>query len=184
MPPSPRMSSLPLTLVGVLLLAACQDADSPEPTPASAAPSTEVLAGETLLERFPEEVGPYPLGASSTDLDGALGFQVSRATARYTMDVDQPGPAVSIDVLDLGTAEMVQNMGFGWGTEADTTGVENFDGHPAQIEASERTRSTKIRALVGERFLVEVTGEGVAREHVEEATRALDLDGLAAIATR
>lgn len=174
-------------LVLALFLVACQDEapppDDPAPTSASAA-TTDVIPGETLLERFPEAVGPYPRGASSTDLDGALGYQVSRATARYTADIDRPGPAVVVNLLDLGTAEMAENMGYGWGTAADTTGAETFDGYPAQVEASERTRTVQVRILVGERFLVEVRGEAIARDRVDEAVRALDLDGLAALATR
>lgn len=167
-----------------LLLVACQDeAPPPEDPAATASPSTtDVIPGETLLERFPEAVGPYPLGASSTDLDGALGYQVSRATARYTADIDRPGPAVVVNLLDLGTAEMAENMGFGWGTAADTTGAETYDGYPARVEASDRTRTVQVRLLVAHRFLVEVRGEAVARDRVDEAIRSLDLDGLAALA--
>ncbi|MEM1118186.1 MAG: hypothetical protein AAF845_07250 [Bacteroidota bacterium] len=179
------MSRLSLALTAALALAACQDADAPEALPAPPTPeAATVIDGEVLLERFPEAIGPYPLAASSAEIDGALGFEVARATARYTVDINVLGPAVVINVLDLGSAEMAENMGYGWGLAPDTAGTEAFDGYPAQRESGNRTRTEKLRVLVGQRFLVEVTGEGAAYDRVEEATRALDLDDLAAIAAR
>lgn len=148
------------------------------------APAAGVVSGETLLERFPEEVGPYPLAASSTSIDGALGYEVSSATARYTADTNRAGPAVVLNVLDVGSPDMATNMGYGWGTGADTAGVETFEGFPARVGRNPQRGIQEVRILVGGRFFVEAQGEGVDRALVEEAARALDLRGLAALAGR
>lgn len=179
----PRLISA--CLLGALALTGCGDAetDVPATDTRAASPNADgVVQPERLLDRFPEAVGPFPMGASSTDIDGALGYQVARATARYTVNIDRPGPAVVLNVLDLGTSEMAENMGYGWGTGADTTDVDSFEGFPAQIEANERRRTNEVRVLVADRFLIEALGEGADMDLVREAARSLDLAGLAALA--
>ena len=179
----------PLHALGLAFaLAACGDADAP-PTdvppadgPSEASATVEVMDPEFLLARFPEAVGPHPLARSSTNVDGALGYQVSRATARYTVNIDRLGPNVILNVLDVGTADMAENMGYGWGTGADTTGVTEFEGFPARIVSDPRQRKEEVRVLVARRFLVESLGEGVDADLVREAARSLDLPGLAAMA--
>lgn len=172
--------SLLLLLVGAVAVAACQDADAPDvgETP----PPVRVVSGAVLLGTLPEAVGPFARETSDTGRDGALGVQVARATTRYVSG--ESGPAVVLTVLDVGSAEMAENMGYGWGTGADTVDMETFDGFPVRVVSDPARDAEEVRLLVADRFLVEAVGEGADRAAVEAAAHAVDLTRLAALAGR
>ena len=172
---------LPILAASALALAACSSDDAPETSEPVAATSGRVLDSDALLGRFPADVQGLPRAATSGDVEGALGYEVSRATATYTNNIDVPGPNVVLNVIDTGSATMTERMGYGWGVagaEPDTT----FEGYPAQIQPRTAGGKTALNVLVGDRFLIEAKGEAVPTETTEDAVRALDLAALAALA--
>lgn len=146
-------------------LAACggEDPAAPDPAPAPA----PVLSAEALQERLPPAVGPLRREAVATDAQEALGVEVASATARYAAP---SGDGVRLTLTDLGTVEMVERMGYGWGLDG-AAAADRLDGHPAEVEAG------AVRVLVAQRFLVEAEGD-----LAEAAVRAVDLGALAAAA--
>ena len=161
-------------VLALLTLPACAD-DAPTGEPA---PAAEALTELQLLDRLPTTVSGLRRGATSTETDGALGVQVVRASANYV------GPDrdtfLGLNLMDLGSAEMAQNMGYGWGLGADPDTL--IGGHPARAE--QRGARRVVQVLVGERFLIEAASSGVPAAEVDAAAQAPDLAGLARIAAR
>ena len=168
---TPRSAAL-AALAAAYGLAACGGGGADAPPPVPAAPA--VVAGDALRARLPARVGALDRAEVTTEVQGALGAEVSRATARYG---SPDGPAVVLTLTDLATAEMVERMGYGWGLGA-APGADRLDGRPAQTE--EGPTGASVRVLVAERFLVEA--EGPDRDLAEAAVRAVDLGALAAAA--
>ena len=172
-----------LAVLALLPLAACGDADTPAEAPEAPTVRAEsgVLDHESLLARFPETVSTLPQAAASGETDGALGYEVTRATVTYTRNIDVPGPTVVVNVLDLGSAEMVRNAGYGWALDAsaaDTT----FAGYPAEMPPRTRGGRTSVTVVVGDRFVIESKGEAMPQDATEEAVRALGLPALDSLA--
>lgn len=165
----PRMTRLALLASLVTALSAC--ADDPAPAPAEPGPAPAVLSAETLEDRLPPSVGPLDREATATDAQKALGAEVVSATARYS---SPEGGAVNLTITDLGTAEMVEMMGYGWGL-AGATPPDRLGDYPAEVGAG------GVRVLVAERFLVEAEG---SVDWAEDAVEAVDLDALAEAAGR
>lgn len=190
LPARPAARLVALAVLLPLALAACQSSDDAAPPPAPGEPA----AVETLQSLFPEAVRNLQRTSVGGELEGALGFQVSRAVARYGANVAENRPFVVLAVLDTGSAEMAGNMGFGWGLSGRTpeTGratlsqealePTTLDGHPARRSASSSAGRTDLEVLVAERFYVEAHGSLVDPGVLDEAVRGLDLDRLAALA--
>ena len=158
-------------------LAACGDpappgapggADAPGDLDTAGAPPTAVLDAAALAAWLPPEVEGVSRLAVADSADAALGAEVTRASASY-------GPDVTLSVSDLGSADMVEMMGYGWGLDG-RAGAE-VDGHPAQVGGGVAGRPYAHRVLVARRFLVEAESPRAAL--AEAAVRAVDLDGLA-----
>ena len=171
---------LPLALC--LALAACgtdaapDDAAPAAPPPGfdtAEAPVAEVVDASALTARLPAEVAGRPQAAVVDSVDAALGAEVSRAVARYGA-----GPDVTVSVADLGSAAMAEMMGYGWGL--DGSARAEVGGHPAQTGGGVAGRPYVHRVLVAGRFFVEARSADAAL--AEAAVRAVDLDGLMALA--
>jgi hypothetical protein len=167
----------PLLLLIALVGSGCGGGDVP-------------LPAEKLLELFPGAVRNLPEVGRSNDVQGAPGFEVSRATIRYGILTEVEGPAVTLSIMDLRDAAMAETMGFGWGINPDPAGTlsgqgtterieaEMFDGYPARRTRDATLRRDQLKLVVNKRFLVEVRGEGVDPDVVDEAMRAIELDKL------
>ncbi len=144
-------------LMVLLAVPACAPAE--DSAPAGAAPSVPApprTSTGALAERLPPSVDG--LGRQSLDVttDGALGAEVTRATATYG------DPAVvTLSLTDFGTIEMAEMMGHGW---ALAPGVDRLDGRPVQRDSSAST----VRLLTDGRTLAEATAATLT-----EAERAL-----------
>ena len=143
-------------------------ADAPGDLDTADAPPAAVLDAAALAAWLPPEVEGSSRLAVADSADAALGAEVTRASASY-------GPDVTLSVSDLGSADMVEMMGYGWGlggpAEAEVAG------HPAQAGGGVAGRPHAHRVLVARRFLVEAESPRAAL--AEAAVRAVDLDGLA-----
>ena len=158
-------------------LAACVDPAPPDTAAGGAdafavadAPPADVLDAGALARWLPADVGGLVRSAVADSADAALGAEVTRASAAYGA-----GPEVTVAVSDLGSADMAEMMGYGWGLDGPAPGA--VGGHPAQAEGGVAGRPYRHRVLVARRFLVEA--ESAREALAEAAVRAVDLDGLA-----
>ena len=162
---------LVLALAGTL--AACGPeggAEEPAAFDEAEAPPVDVLDAAALGEWLPDEVAGLARAAVVDSTDAALGAEVTRAVARYG-----PGPDVRLAVADLGSSDMAEMMGYGWGLGGRAT--EAIGAHPARSGGGVAGRPYTHRALVAGRFLVEAESPDAAL--AEAAVAAVDLDALA-----
>ena len=163
-------------LLLLLALAACgPDAPGGPADRAEADVSPPVLDAAALSAWLPAEVEGRPRVAVADSTDAALGAEVARASATYGAGPGGAGPAVALAVSDLGSADMAERMGYGWGLGGRAGSA--VGGHPAQVGGGVAGRPYEHRALVAGRFLVEAESPDAAL--AEAAVRAVDLDGLA-----
>ena len=133
-------------------------------------PPADVVSAADLAAWLPAEVEGLARVAVVDSADAALGAEVTRASAVYG-----PGPDVTVAVSDLGSADMAEMMGYGWGLAGRAGTV--VAGYAAQAEGGVAGRPYEHRVLVAERFLVEAESDREAL--AEAAVRTVDLDGLA-----
>ena len=146
-----------VSLLALLAVSACAPADGSTPAEAEApVPAAPNAPSNTLAERLPQTVDGHDRQSLDVSTDGALGAQVTRATATY----GDP-PTVTLALTDFGTIEMAEMMGHGW---ALAPGVDQLDGMPVQRDSSAST----VRLLTDGRTLAEATAPTLA-----EAERAL-----------
>lgn len=189
-----------LAWLAILALSGCGGGDGPPPeapaTPAEAmAQVTAALQGaggegaepvdpEVLAARMPEEVDGLPRVDVERMQGGGMGMSVTSVKAEY-----EEGPRrVSVTITDASGAPGMGVAGMAaWSMvdfdRSDANGYERtttFQGFRA-MESSSRSGgrlTTELSILVGDRFIVQLTGQEVEVEVLEEAARALDLDGL------
>lgn len=194
-------SSVPSLALPVLLaLFGCGGGDEPQPdapaTPAEAmaqmATALQGAAGETaepvdpevLAARMPEEVDGLPRVDVEQMQGGGMGMSVTTVTARY----EEGSRRVSVMITDAAGAPGMGVAGMAaWSLmdfdRSDANGYERtttFQGFRA-MESSRRSGgrlTTELSILVGDRFIVQLAGQEVEVEVLEEAARALDLTGL------
>ena len=115
--------------------------------------------------------------------DGAMGFSISRVTATYP---GADGEQIEIGIMDYGALPSMGMMGLGW-TLADVDRESGssyertvtFGGERGYRTYDSEAREGEFSLSVADRFHVQVSGEGVDDEALEEALRAVDLSALA-----
>lgn len=132
---------------------------------------TEPIDFRQLRDLLPAEALGFAQSDAAGSKDGAMGFSVSKASAKYTNDETN----AELALTDLGGAQFAMMMGLAWTMAAidreTATGFERtqkFDDQPGYAEYDSERRSGKIQILVAERFLIEASGNGVTFEQLEE----------------
>ena len=118
--------------------------------------------------------------------EGAMGFSVSQAEARYASP--EGTGSFDIQIADYGAVPSAGMMGLGW-TMADvdretTDGYEKtvtLGGHRGYRSYDAAARDGELSLFVADRFLVTVSGSDVGDDQIEAALRAVDLAALAAM---
>ncbi len=199
-PVQPRFFVRSLVCLPLLLLPGCGGGDEPPPEPpatpaeamaqmatalqGAAGEAGEPVEPEVLAARMPEEVGGLPRVDMEQMQGGGMGMSVTTVTARF----EQGSRRVSVLVTDAAGAPGMGVAGMAaWSLmdfdRSDADGYERtttFQGFRA-MESSRRSGgrlTTELSILVGDRFIVQLTGQEVEVEVLEGAARALDLPGL------
>ena len=196
----PSSSLASLAVLVLLVLPACGGGDAPPPeaaaTPAeamaqmatalqgAAGEAAEPVDPETLAARMPAEVDGLPRLDVEQMQGGGMGMTVTTVTARY----EEGSRRVSVMVTDAAGAPGMGLAGMAaWAlmdfnrSNADgyerTTTFEGFRAMESSRQSGGRLH-TELSILVGDRFIVQLTGQEVEVEALAAAARALDLTGL------
>lgn len=154
--------------------------------------NVETIAAKDLKAMLPETVAGMKRVKASASKDGAFGYTVSSAEAVYRSD-DGDGRMVTLTINDLGSMQSVARMGLNWlsseideETESGFRRTTEYKGHKAVESYQDSGRSTRGQksVFVDGRFVVDVTGENVSFDDIEEVVAAVPLDDLEATATR
>lgn len=136
-----------------------------------------------LKELLPEEISGFKRTEASGEKQGAMGFTISRAEAKYSGDADA---SLKVEILDTGGIAGVATMALAAWTMADidketpngyekTTKVE---GHKAFEKFNSNSNSGELNVLVADRYVVNVKGKNRTMDELKNVLAELDLDKL------
>ena len=153
---------------------------------AASRPPAEPVNFRLLRDLLPASVAGMAQTEVEGATEGAMGFSVSQAQARYA-PAEGDG-SFEIHVMDYGAVPSAGMMGLGW-TMADvdretSDGYEKtitLGGHRGYRQYDTAARDGELSLFVAERFLVTVSGSDVGDDQIEAALRAVDLAALAAL---
>ena len=144
----------------------------------------ETLAPERLRAFLPETLSGYSRSSISAERTGAMGFQISTATASYQ---NGSGNTLDLEITDMGLARGVMAFAGWFGVEQEKmtdTGFEKTyrrgkDFFHEQWDSG--SGSGEYGTVAGERFIVKISGPAVDIEVHKEAMKGIDLAGLEAL---
>jgi uncharacterized protein YceK len=137
-----------------------------------------------LKELLPEKAAGLARKESSGEKNGAMGFTISRAEAKYA---DESNTSVHVEIFDTGGVAGVATMALAAWTMADidketdngyekTTKIEGYKGYE---KYNNESKSGEINVLVGDRFVVNVNGDNLTMDQIKSILKDINLDKLA-----
>jgi hypothetical protein len=145
----------------------------------------EPLSTDTLKGFMPESLAGMKRSTADARQMSMVGINVASAQADYE-DTSGSG-TVDLMIMDLGNVSGAMRMGMtGWtlaqidrktdtGYEKTTT----YQGYKTFEEYDNESKHGEFRVFVGERFVVEITGDNVTMETIKQAMSQIDLKKLA-----
>ena len=139
-----------------------------------------------LKELLPEEIAGLKRTEISGEKNGAAGFTISTADARYKGDGDA---SARIEIFDTGGIAGVGTMALAAWTMADIdketeTGYEKttkLEGYKAFEKYNTESKSGELNVLVADRYVVNVNGDNITIDQLKAILGDLDLEKLAAL---
>lgn len=146
----------------------------------------ESLAPDRLKSFVPEQLAGLSRSSLSAERSGAMGLQVSTASATYS---DDSGREVRLEITDAGSAKGLLGLASWAGVEGEKE--ENGrrektfreDDRLIHEEWDSNASEGQYTVIVGDRFTVKVEGGAASVAELREAAEQLDLDGLADLRT-
>ena len=136
-----------------------------------------------LKELLPEEIAGFKRTEASGEKEGAMGFTISRAEAKYKGSSDA---TVDVEILDTGGIAGVATMALAAWTMADIdketdTGYEKttkLEGYKAYEKYNSQDKSGELNVLVADRYVVNVSGNNISVDELKSILAELDLEKL------
>jgi hypothetical protein len=145
----------------------------------------ESLSPERLKPFVPETLAGMARSDYSAERNGAMGMQISTAEASYT-DAGS-GRSLRLEITDMGSAKGLMAFA-GWAVvqqdrESDQGYEKTYksDGRLMHEQWDSENRQGECAAVLGERFVVKVSGQANSIEELKSALGSLDLAGLEAL---
>lgn len=139
----------------------------------------EAVAPDTLRALLPESIGDLRRTSLSASRSGAMGVQMSEASARYAT---QDGASrISLEIRDMAALTGMMAMAGAFGVEQSThtdTGYERMytrDGRLIREEWDSGRGRGVYSVTVGNRFQVEATGQGNSIDELRDIVDRLAL---------
>ena len=148
----------------------------------------EPLSTDTLKGFLPDMLAGMKRNQSDARQMGIVGINVASAQADY--DASNGTGMLDLMIMDLGNVSGPMRMGMtGWtmaqidrktdtGYEKTTT----YQGYKAIEEYDNEDQHGEFRVFVGDRFVVEITGDNITMETIKQAMGQIDLKKLAGAA--
>ena len=139
-----------------------------------------------LKELLPETVEGLSKKESSGEKNGAMGFTISRAEARYSGDGDA---SAHVEIFDTGGVAGISTMALAAWSMADidketATGYEKttkLEGYKGYEKYDNQNKSGELNVLVADRFVVNVNGNNLSVDQLKSILGAIDLDKLSGL---
>jgi hypothetical protein len=145
----------------------------------------ESLAPDQIKPFLPDTLQGLKRTQLSVDRSGALGVQISKATATYSDDGQR---RLNLEITDTGSLKGLVGFASGWaGVEQDTetdTGYDKTYKNGRQLvheKWDSRGNSGEYGVVVGDRFSVSVSGSAASIDELKAAVSSVNLAGLEAL---
>lgn len=145
----------------------------------------ESLPPDRIKTFVPESLGGLSRTSISAERNGALGMQISKATARYS---DGAQRNLDLEITDTGSLKGLVGFAAGWAgveqEEETDTGYEKTYKNGGQLvheKWDKRSHYGQFGTVVGDRFTVSVSGQAADINELKAAVGSIDLAGLAAL---
>jgi hypothetical protein len=145
----------------------------------------ESLAPDQIKPFVPDTLQGLKRTQLSVDRSGALGVQVSKATATYSDDGQR---RLNLQITDTGSLKGLVGFASGWaGVEQDTETDTGYDktykngGQLVHEKWDTRGNSGEYGVVVGDRFTVDVSGSAASIDELKAAVASINLAGLEAL---
>jgi hypothetical protein len=145
----------------------------------------ESLAPDQIKPFVPDTLQGLKRTQLSVDRSGALGMQVSKATATYSDDGQH---RLNLQITDTGSLKGLMGFASGWaGVEQDTETDTGYDktyksgGQLVHEKWDTRGNSGEYGVVVGDRFTVDVSGSAASIDELKAAVASINLAGLEAL---
>lgn len=134
-----------------------------------------------LKELLPEEIDGFKRTEFSGEKNGAIGFTISTAQARYKKGDNS---SIKVEILDTGGLAGMTTMALAAWTMADIdketeSGYEKttkLDGYKAFEKYNNDSKSGELNILVADRYILNVNGDNVTIDELKGILGDLDLD--------
>ncbi|KAB2888462.1 MAG: YIP1 family protein [Desulfobulbaceae bacterium] len=162
-----------------------QEAMSKMMTTALGSDSTvETLAPERIKSFLPDTLSGYTRAAISAERTAAMGFQISTASASYE---NGSGNMLDVEITDMGVAKGVMALAGWFGVEQEKTTETGYEKTYKQgndfihEQWDSLNGSGEYTKIVGQRFMVKISGSAVDIEVFRDALKGIDMAGLEAL---
>ena len=146
--------------------------------------AVETLAPEKIKSFLPDTLSGYTRSTISAERTAAMGFQISSATASYE---NGSGNMLDVEITDMGVAKGVMALAGWFGVEQEKTTETGYEktykqGNDFVHEQWDSLNgSGEYSKIVGQRFMVKITGSAVDIEVFRDAMKGIDMAGLEAL---
>lgn len=139
----------------------------------------------SLKEILPASTAGLERTEATGEKNGAMGFSVSQAQAKYGKD----DATMEVEIMDTGGVGGMAMMGMAAWAMADvdketSTGYEKttrIDGMKAFEKYDNEQKDGEVNVIVGDRFIVNVKGRNVSMDQIKDALSDMDLSKLATL---
>jgi len=145
----------------------------------------ESLAPDQLKPFVPNELQGLKRTQMSVDRSGALGVQISKASATYSDDGQR---RLNLQITDTGSLKGLVGFAAGWaGVEQDNETDTGYDktyksgGQLVHEKWDTRGNAGEYGVVVGDRFSVDVSGSAASIDELKAAVASINLAGLEAL---
>lgn len=141
----------------------------------------EVVNFRALKKMLPNAVGNAERTDAKGQRSGMFGINIAQAEGKYRSG----NQTAEVNIVDIGGVGLAINSFADWSKmEIDNESDDGYErtikiaGHPAYVKWSERNQNGEIAVIVGNRFVVNVKGDNLTMDDLEDALDEIDLDDL------
>jgi hypothetical protein len=145
----------------------------------------ESLAPDQIKTFLPEELGGLKRTQQAVERNGAIGMQISKATATYSDGADR---TLQLEIVDAGSLKGIVGFASGWAgveqerqTDSGYDKTYRSDGQLVHEQWNNTTKSGEYSRFIADRFSVKVTGQASDIGVLKQAAAGINESGLAAL---
>ncbi|MEO9077927.1 MAG: Yip1 family protein [Rhodanobacter sp.] len=143
--------------------------------------TVEALAPDQIKAFLPDSLGNLKRTSVSAQRNGAMGMQISEASAEYRGDNNQ---SITLEVTDTGGAKGFMAMASAMAPESEKETDHGYDktstagGNLVHEEWDSQSKSGEYSVIVGKRFTVKANGSADSIDQLKQAVASIDLGKL------